>query len=203
MTTTGVRLEQTVLVGGHGVRSMQSLGIRLPERVRRASFAGIGSPERIRYALDVTAILVDVKPPVVVVRYDDGFVKPPRYARGHAGTPVLSQHGCNCEGATDQTRCLDSLSSVDAVVTHSKATDQLLRTDLHTCEPPVFVRPGGVDTARVAPVSEQEPEPAWASWEMEPQARTHVLEWSTRAPCLQEFSAFYERHVRTTCGSAR
>lgn len=162
--TTGAGLEQTVLVGKHGERSLRSLGIRLPERVRRHLFAGIGSRERIGYALAATALLAEARPPVVVV-WDDYKLGPLlRHSLGDECTLVLSQHGRSYHLAPDRARRIYSLASFDAVITLSKGSYQMERAGLYAYESLVFVRPNGVDPDRFAPASDQKRAEATARW---------------------------------------
>lgn len=162
--TTGVGLDQTVIVGKHGGRSLGSLGIRLPERVRRHLFAGIGSRERIRYALEVRTLLAEARPRLVVVWDDYKLGTLLRHSLGDSCTLVLSQHGRSYHLAPDEARRLYSLASFDAVVTLSKASYQMERAGLYAYESLLFVRPNAVDPDRFAPTSDQKRIEARVRW---------------------------------------
>ena len=144
--------DATLLLGAGGTGAVTGAALRLPERARRLAFEGMGSRERIRYAVEVADLLAEHQPAVVVV-WDD--YKLPPFLRRHADLRcalVLSQHGRSYHLSPERARSLYELSALDAVITLTRASYRADRADLYAYEPLVLVRPNAVDTGRFAPV---------------------------------------------------
>ena len=141
----------TVLVGPADTPRASAAVLRLPERVRRLAFDGMGSRDRIRYALEVAALLGEARPPVVVV-WDDYKLGP--FLRQQVSDDValvLSQHGRTYHLDPTAARGVYRLAAFDAVVTLTRSSYRADRDQVYAYEPLVLVRPNGVDPERFAP----------------------------------------------------
>lgn len=173
--------DRVILVGPAGTSAVAGAGLRLPERVRRVAFDGMGSRERITYALQVAELLARRPPPVVVI-WDDyklgGFL---RRNAGLSSTLVLSQHGRSYHLPAATARELYRLDTVDAVITNTLVSYRTDREGLYAYEPLVFIRPNGVDPTRFAPADEAGRAAARDAWALPPSAPV-VLSLARLAP---------------------
>lgn len=173
--------EGTVLVGPADTPRASAAVLRLPERVRRMAFDGMGSRDRIRYALEVAALLSDARPPVVVVWDDYKLGSFLRQQVADDVALVLSQHGRSYHLSPAAARDVYRLAAFDAVVTLTRASYRADRDQLYAYEPLVLVRPNGVDPARFAPVDVDAKAEARRRWRL-PDDAPVVLALSRLAP---------------------
>jgi len=171
----------TVLVGPADTPRASAAVLRLPERLRRLAFDGMGSRDRIRYALEVAALLGEARPPVVVV-WDD--YKLGAFLRQHVAEDValvLSQHGRSYHLAPAAAREVYRLDAFDAVITLTRASYRADRDQLYAYEPLVLVRPNGVDPERFTPADPATRAAARARWRLR-EDRPVVLALARLAP---------------------
>ena len=174
-------VEGTVVVGPGAPSSMASAALRLPERLRQVAYEGMGSRERIRYALEVTRLLMDHPPPVVVI-WDDYKLGP--FLRRHtdlASAIVLSQHGRSYHLSPAAARNVYRLDTLDAVITLTHASYRADRSGLYAYEALVLVRPNGVDAERFRPSDDATRAAARARWAL-PEEAPVVLALARLAP---------------------
>ena len=162
--------DRVVLVGPGGAGMVTGAGLRLPERVRRVAFDGLGSRERIVYALQVADLLGRRPPPVVVIWDDYKLGRFLRRQLGLASALVLSQHGRSYHLPVETARALYRLDTLDAVITLTRASYRADRAGLYAYEPLVLVRPNGVDPDRFTPADESRRAAARHAWGLPPTA---------------------------------
>ena len=171
----------TVLVGPADTPRASAAVLRLPERVRRLAFDGMGSRDRIRYALEVAALLGEARPPVVVV-WDD--YKLGAFLRQQVADDValvLSQHGRSYHLPPAAARDVYRLTAFDAVVTLTRSSYRADRDQVYAYEPLVLVCPNGVDPVRFSPPDEATSAEARRRWRL-PDTVPVVLALARLAP---------------------
>lgn len=173
--------EGTVLVGPADTPRASAAVLRLPERVRRMAFDGMGSRDRIRYALEVAALLAEARPPVVVVWDDYKLGSFLRQQVVDDVALVLSQHGRSYHLSPAAAREVYRLAAFDAVVTLTRASYRTDRDQVYAYEPLVLVRPNGVDPERFAPSDPAATSEARARWRLPGEAPV-VLALARLAP---------------------
>ncbi len=171
----------TVLVGPADTPRASAAVLRLPERVRRLAFDGMGSRDRIRYALEVAALLGEARPPVVVVWDDYKLGSFLRQQVPDDVALVLSQHGRSYHLPPAAARDVYRLTAFDAVITLTRSSYRADRDQVYAYEPLVLVCPNGVDPERFAPPGPAEQAEARRRWRL-PEGAPVVLALARLAP---------------------
>lgn len=169
-----------ILTSWKGLTFKQRLALRLPTRVRKYLFGGIGGRGCLAYVWQVQKILKELKPALIVC-YDEPWMG--RLIRGSIDWPcrvIFSQHGLSYFLNTETAGQTYSLQSFDSVWTLTSSSYRFDRAHMPFYEPTVRVLPNPIDIEAFSPAPERKKE-LRARWGL-PQDRPIVMFLSVLRP---------------------